>query len=107
MEKVSSIFEGMYLGEYAYYSLSSRTLPEEIKFYTGVALTSVLPPFLLSIAFAQSQLFVLLMLNATLGVLLGVILFNRPPAGVAHCVPTGRLPQVPSGANPAHMKKAA
>lgn len=106
MEKVTSIYDPRYRSGY-YYPQSDQTAPDGINFYMGVALTLALPPFLLSIAFGQSQIFAALMLNEALGMLLGVYMFALSSDSRTPCVPLTHLHQTSSSTDTVEPKKAA
>jgi hypothetical protein len=78
-------------------------VPEELMFLAQLALTFCIPAIAFSIILNSPLLLGCLVVKQVIGIVCGVILYNRPVAPPLSCMPVHQNPNVPAQ----EMKKAA
>jgi hypothetical protein len=72
-------------------SRSRAAVPEELKFFIGVALTLWLPTLMACYVIGQALPIYVLVVVEVLGVLIGVLIFKQPSDGLLSCSPIDRI----------------
>jgi hypothetical protein len=74
-----------------FYPRAHELTSEGMKFLAGVALTFWAPTLLFCYVIGQFLPFYLMSCNQALGVLLGILMYNKPSNGILSCVPVNRM----------------
>jgi hypothetical protein len=89
MKPVTSIYSKLGMASYYYYAVRNMSIPEWSGFYWGATVVWVVPPLVCSIVLGDPLPLEVFTMVATLGSLLGIMMFNTPFVTV-HCVPLDR-----------------
>lgn len=93
MKKIVSIYSAKFLGHYCY-AQSNERIPAEVPFLFGVFLTVVLPQ-IICIVYGGIIPLVAFASVATVGCVLGWVLYRQMPYHVTSCFSTRNMPQAP------------
>lgn len=85
---------------------SREFVPEDVKFFGGVALTLLLPTLFYCVVIGQLWPFYLMTFEGAFGTILGFAMFTMPAKGLLSCIPFERTPKVMRRVNVAYKEAA-
>jgi hypothetical protein len=106
MKPITPINSKRFLGRYYYYQ-PNTTVPEWLDFLAGVVLTVALPPLLFVLPYGESSPLLLLTIETTIGVPIGIHWFLNPAKPIRLFPPMDITPELPTVANANKPKQAA